>query len=58
VPGQAAPAPVTDRPVLAVFSPGKNGGVYDAIDTFFVPIWGFSGLDRPGPSLVIYGRRT
>jgi 4-amino-4-deoxy-L-arabinose transferase-like glycosyltransferase len=56
VPGQAAPAALSGRPVLAVFSPGRNGGVYDAIDTFFVPIWGFAGVERPGPSLVIYGR--
>jgi 4-amino-4-deoxy-L-arabinose transferase-like glycosyltransferase len=57
VPGQAAPAALADRPVLAVFSPGQNGDLYDAIDTFFVPIWGFSGVERPGPSIVIYGPR-
>ena len=44
------------RPVLAAFSPGKTGDVYDPIDAFYIPIWGFSGVERPGPSIVIYGR--
>jgi len=54
--GQGPPPPVEDRPVLATFSPGRSGAVYDPIDTFYLPIWGFAGVDRPGPSIVIYGR--
>jgi 4-amino-4-deoxy-L-arabinose transferase-like glycosyltransferase len=56
VPGQGRPADLGGRRVLAVFSPGRSGGVYDAIDTFYLPVWGFAGVERPGPSLVIYGR--
>ena len=54
--GQRPPPPVEGRPVLATFSPGRSGAVYDPIDTFYLPIWGFAGVDRPGPSIVIYGR--
>lgn len=43
----------SDRP-LAVFSPGSPGeAVYDRIDSFYLPVWGFSGLDRSGPWMAI-----
>jgi hypothetical protein len=57
VPGQEPPAPVAGRPLLATFSPGRaEGGVYDPIDSFYVPIWGFGELERAGPTIAIYGR--
>lgn len=55
--GQGPPPGMAGRPVLATFSPGRSGAVYDPIDSFYVPIWGFDGLMRPGPTIVIYGRR-
>ena len=40
---------------VAEFSPGRPapGATYDQLDSFYLPIWGFEGLDRPGPSIVI-----
>jgi len=54
--GRRPPPQLQGRPVLATFSPGRSGTVYDPIDTFYLPIWGFAGVERPGPSIVIYGR--
>jgi hypothetical protein len=52
-----APPPRTDRPPAAVFTPyagsDPTGGRYDPLDSFFLPIWGFDGLQRPGPSIAI-----
>ena len=56
LPGQGPPPAVDDRPALATFSAGHSGGLYDPIDAFYLPIWGFAGVERPGPSIVIYGR--
>jgi Dolichyl-phosphate-mannose-protein mannosyltransferase len=48
------PQPRTGRPPLAVFTPGATGhGVYDPLDSFYLPIWDFDGLQRPGPSIAI-----
>jgi hypothetical protein len=50
------PLPRTDRPPLAVFTPSAgsvSGGVYDPLDAFYLPIWGFDGIQRPGPSIAI-----
>jgi hypothetical protein len=38
---------------VAAFSAGRSGGVYDRLDSFYVPIWGLELVDRPGPSIVI-----
>jgi Dolichyl-phosphate-mannose-protein mannosyltransferase len=52
-----APPPVTGRPPVAVFLPytgaGPTGARYDQLDSFYLPIWGFDGLQRPGPSIAI-----
>jgi len=49
-PGQGPPEPVAGRPLLATLSPGTaEGGIYDPIDSFYVPIWGFGGLERLAP---------
>jgi hypothetical protein len=52
-----APLPATDRPPAAVFQPyvgsAPRGAVYDPIDSFYLPIWGFAGIERPGASIVI-----
>lgn len=57
VPGQGPPGRVAGRPLLATFSPGTaEGGIYDPIDSFYVPIWGFGKLERAGPTILIYGR--
>jgi hypothetical protein len=34
-----------------------GGGVYDIQDAFFMPIAGFRGVERPGPTVLIYRRR-
>jgi len=36
--------------------PDRDPGVYDPQDAFFLPISGFSGVIRPGPTLLIYRR--
>jgi hypothetical protein len=42
---------------VAVFLPytgaAPPGARYDPLDSFFLPIWGFDGIDRPGPSIAI-----
>jgi 4-amino-4-deoxy-L-arabinose transferase-like glycosyltransferase len=39
--------------------PAAGGsGVYDRQDAFFLPIAGFKGVARPGPTVLIYRRRT
>jgi hypothetical protein len=35
-----------------------GGGIYDRQDAFFLPIAGFKGVARPGPTVLIYRRRT
>jgi Dolichyl-phosphate-mannose-protein mannosyltransferase len=52
------PLPATPKRPVAVFRPHSGtaliaGGVYDRIDSFYLPIWGFGNLDRPGPSIAI-----
>lgn len=38
--------------------PARAGkGIYDRQDAFFLPIDGFDGVDRPGPTVSIYRRR-
>jgi hypothetical protein len=37
--------------------PTYRGLVYDRDDAFFVPLAGFDGVSRPGPSLTIHLRR-
>jgi hypothetical protein len=52
-----APPPAARGPALAVFEPytgpGPAGARYDPIDSFYLPIWDFDGLQRPGPSIAI-----
>ncbi len=39
--------------------PGRGGnGVYDRQDAFFLPIAGFKAVARPGPTVLIYKRRS
>jgi 4-amino-4-deoxy-L-arabinose transferase-like glycosyltransferase len=51
------PPPSPAGAVLATFTPygpgARPGGVYDPLDAFYLPLWGFDGLQRPGPSIVI-----
>jgi hypothetical protein len=52
-----APVPHTDPPPAAVFQPyigpPPRDSVYDPIDSFYLPISGFAGIQRPGPSIAI-----
>jgi hypothetical protein len=52
-----APVLRTELHPLAIFKPyagsAPSGSVYDPIDSFYLPIWGFAGIQRPGPSIVI-----
>jgi hypothetical protein len=45
------PAPVNGVP------PPAGSGIYDRQDAFFLPIAGFTGVARPGPTVLIYRRR-
>ena len=45
--------PVYQRPAAPLPASFPTGSVYDPIDSFYLPIWGFSGIQRPGPSIVI-----
>jgi len=53
-PPPAVPAGAT---VVATFKPYSGGppagAVYDPLDAFYLPIAGFGGIERPGPSIVI-----
>ena len=35
---------------------GRTGVVYDLQDAFFMPLWGFRNVERPGPTIHIYLR--
>ena len=52
-----APTPAAVRPPVAVFlpyaGPAPAAARYDPLDAFYLPIWGFGGIQRPGPSVVI-----
>ena len=37
-------------------SRGRRDGVYDLQDAFFMPVWGFWNVARPGPTIHIYMR--
>ncbi len=37
-------------------SRGRRDGVYDLQDAFFMPVWGFWTVERPGPTIHIYMR--
>lgn len=58
----ASPAPYQfpDPPLSGVDSiaAAHCGAVYDPIDSYYLPIWGFGCVDRPGPTLVIIRRRA
>jgi hypothetical protein len=43
--------------VYNVTATDGGGGVYDIQDAFFMPIAGFGGVERPGPTVLIYRRR-
>jgi len=53
-PPPAVPAGAT---VVARFTPYSGtppaGAVYDPLDSFYLPLAGFSSIERPGPSIVI-----
>ncbi len=50
-------APVPDPAATVSFSAGRPGAVYDQLDSFYVPIWGFDLVERPGPSISIIRRQ-
>lgn len=56
-PPQQSPDPAAAGDAQTVFRPysgtAPDGAVYDPIDSYFVPIWGFGGLERPGPTLAV-----
>jgi 4-amino-4-deoxy-L-arabinose transferase-like glycosyltransferase len=53
-PPAQGPAPrVAGAFSVTPFTGGWGGGVYDPLDSFYLPIWGFEGLRRPGPSIVV-----
>jgi hypothetical protein len=43
--------------VHEVVATDGTGGVYDLQDAFFMPVAGFSSVERPGPTVQIYRRR-
>ena len=53
-----SPLPATAQRPVATFTPfpgaaASPGAVYDPLDSFFLPLWGFGNLERPGPSIAI-----
>jgi len=53
------PPPGGPRRPVAVFKPysgaaASSGAVYDRLDSFYLPLWGFGNLRRPGPSIAIF----
>lgn len=52
-----SPPPGSSAAPAAVFLPYAGSppehAVYDPLDSFYLPIWGFDSLQRPGPSVVI-----
>ncbi len=38
--------------------PGSDDRLYDQQDAFYLPLRGFTGIQRPGPSFDLYRRRT
>ena len=52
-PPEQAPIPTTLDPVLVRFQAGSWGGVYDPLDSFYLPYWGLWQIQRPGPGLII-----
>jgi hypothetical protein len=53
-----SPVPATPKRPAAVFRPYAGtaligGGVYDRLDSFYLPLWGFGNLERPGPAVAI-----
>jgi hypothetical protein len=53
--------PVASEPGAAVvFLPYRGvppaGAVYDPLDSFYLPIWGFGSIERPGPAIAVYRR--
>jgi 4-amino-4-deoxy-L-arabinose transferase-like glycosyltransferase len=53
------PLPGGQRRPVAVFTPyagpaATPGAVYDRLDAFYLPLWGFGNLQRPGPSIAIF----
>ena len=52
-----SPAPAAAGQVLATFSPFYPGdepsGVYDSLDSYYLPLLAFTPPERPGPSIVI-----
>ncbi|MDQ6773138.1 MAG: glycosyltransferase family 39 protein [Candidatus Dormibacteraeota bacterium] len=51
------PTPASSGRVLARFTPYtgpvRGQAVYDRLDSFYLPLWGFEDLDDPGPAMVI-----
>ncbi len=39
---------------LVTFAAARPGGLYDPLDSFYLPIWGLERVDRPGPSISIF----
>lgn len=56
-PPDQGPLPRLPRPAAVTFLPFHGplpaGAVYDRLDSFYVPLWGFAGFDRPGPAIAI-----
>lgn len=59
--GPPVQAPLPARPgAAATFRPYRGepptGAVYDTLDSFYLPIWGFGSIERPGPAIAVYRR--
>jgi len=52
-PPDQGPAPAGPGLVIKAYHGRWSASVYDPLDAFYLPIWGFEGIDRPGPSLLI-----
>jgi hypothetical protein len=55
-PPSQSPDPAGTSGAMAVFRPyhgGPPAAAYDPLDSYFVPIWDFGGVERPGPTLAV-----
>jgi hypothetical protein len=58
---ETLPTELRDAKPLVVFDPfaegGAPGAVFEPLDAFYLPIAGFSGVERPGPRIEIFDIR-
>src|SRR5207237_1443746 len=57
--GRPSPYPLPDAgagaaTTFTAYSSRPWDAVYDPLDSYYLPFWGFEDIDRPGPSIAIW----